>query len=160
MTFLDKQKLKKLHQQTFIKRNVNCPFCVLSHSVVNNSCSLPDSFHPWNFFRQEYWSGFPCPPPGDLPNPRIKFRSPSLQTDSLLPEPPGKPKNTGVGSLSLLQGTFLTQESNQGLLQCRQILYQLSYQGSPYIYINSYKQNGMSYNNKGIYIMYTCLLYL
>ena len=46
-------------------------------------------------------------------------------------EPPGKPKNTGMGSLSLLQGFFPTQESNQGLLHCRQILYQLSYQGSP-----------------------------
>ena len=46
-------------------------------------------------------------------------------------EPPGKPKNTGVGSLSLLQGNFLTQELNQGLLHCRQILCQLSYQGSP-----------------------------
>ena len=42
----------------------------------------------------------------------------------------GKPKITGVGSLSLLQGIFPTQESNQGLLHCRQILYQLSYQGS------------------------------
>ena len=42
-----------------------------------------------------------------------------------------KPKNTGVGSLSLLQEIFPTQESNQGLLHCRQILYQLSYQGSP-----------------------------
>ena len=40
-------------------------------------------------------------------------------------------QNTGVGSLFLLQGIFLTQESNQGLLHCRQILYQLSYQGSP-----------------------------
>ena len=40
-------------------------------------------------------------------------------------------KNTGVGSHSLLQGIFLTQESNRGLLHCRQILYQLSYQGSP-----------------------------
>ena len=39
--------------------------------------------------------------------------------------------NTRVGSLSLLQGIFLTQESNRGLLHCRQILYQLSYQGSP-----------------------------
>ena len=39
--------------------------------------------------------------------------------------------NTKVGSLSLLQGIFLTQESNRGLLHCRQILYQLSYQGSP-----------------------------
>ena len=40
-------------------------------------------------------------------------------------------QNTGVGSLSLLQGIFLTQESNQSLLHCRQILYQLSYDGSP-----------------------------
>ena len=46
-------------------------------------------------------------------------------------EPQGKPKNTGVGSLSLLQGIFLTQESNQGFLHCRRILYQLSYEGSP-----------------------------
>jgi len=47
----------------------------------------------------------PCPPPGDLPYPGIKPRSPALQVDSLLTEPPGKPKNTGVGSLSLLQGS-------------------------------------------------------
>ena len=40
-------------------------------------------------------------------------------------------QNTGVGSLSLLQGIFPTQESNRGLLQYRRILYQLSYQGSP-----------------------------
>ena len=40
-------------------------------------------------------------------------------------------KNTGVGSLSLLQGIFPTQELIQGLLHCRQILYQLSYEGSP-----------------------------
>ena len=40
-------------------------------------------------------------------------------------------QNTGVGSLSLLQGIFPTQELKQGLLRCRRILYQLSYQGSP-----------------------------
>ena len=40
-------------------------------------------------------------------------------------------KNTGVGSLSLLQWIFLTQGSNQGLLHCRPILYQLSFEGSP-----------------------------
>ena len=56
-----------------------------------------------------------------------------MQTDSLPSEPPGKPKNSGVGSLSLLQGIFLTPELNQGLLHCRWILYQLSYQGIPYI---------------------------
>ena len=42
-------------------------------------------------------------------------------------EPPGEPTNTGVGSLSLLQGIFSTQESNQRLLHCRWILYQLSF---------------------------------
>ena len=44
---------------------------------------------------------------------------------------PGKPKNTRVGSLSLLQGILLTQELNRGLLHFRQILYQPSYQGVP-----------------------------
>ena len=48
------------------------------------------------FCRQEYWSGVPCPPPGDLPNPRIEPRSPTLQADSLQSEPPGKPMNAGV----------------------------------------------------------------
>ena len=42
--------------------------------------------------------GFPCLPSGDLPNPGTEPRSPALQVDSLLPEPPGKAKNTGVGS--------------------------------------------------------------
>ena len=56
----------------------------------------------------------------------IEPRSPSLHADSLLSEPTGKPKNTGVGSLFLLQGNFPTQELKRVLLQCRQILYQLS----------------------------------
>ena len=57
-------------------------------------------------------------------------RSPALQVVSLPADPPGKPKNTGVGSLSLIQWIFPTQESNRGLPHCRWILYQLSYQGS------------------------------
>ena len=64
-------------------------------------------------------------------SPGIEPKSPTLQADSLPSEPPGKPKNTGVSSLSLLQGIFPTQGSNPGLLRCRQILYQLNYQGSP-----------------------------
>ena len=71
------------------------------------------------------------PSPGDLPDPGNKARSPALQADSLPSEPPGKPMNAGLGSLSLLQEIFLTQESNLGPLYCMQILYQLSYQGSP-----------------------------
>ena len=43
------------------------------------------------FSGQEYWSGLPCPPPGDLPNPGIDPRSPTLQEESLPAELPGKP---------------------------------------------------------------------
>ena len=81
------------------------------------------------------WVATPHPPPGHLPNPGIKARSPTLQEESLPSVPPGKPKNTGVGSLSLLQGLFPTQESNPGLPHCRQILYQLNYQYLPQKYL-------------------------
>ena len=56
---------------------------LLSRSVVSDSAA------PWTvarqaalsmgFSRQKYWSGLPCPPPGDLPNPGVKARSPALQ---------------------------------------------------------------------------------
>ena len=46
-------------------------------------CSLPDSSLLGDSPRQEYWSGLPCPPPEDLPNPGIKSRSSALQADSL-----------------------------------------------------------------------------
>ena len=42
------------------------------------------------FSKQEYWSGLPFPSPGDLPSPRVKPRSPTLQADALPSEPPGK----------------------------------------------------------------------
>ena len=70
-----------------------------------------------------------------FPNPGLQPRSPALWANSLPAEPQGKPKNNGVGSLSLLHHIFPTQESNQGLLHCRWILYQLSYHGSPSCYI-------------------------
>jgi len=95
--------------------------CVLSQSVMSDSLLPTRLVCLWGFSRQEYWSGLPCLPPGDLPNP---WTEPSLlQADSLPFEPPGKPMNTGVGSLSLLQGIFLTQESNWGLLHFRQIFF-------------------------------------
>ena len=52
------------------------------------ACQAPLSV---GFSWQEYWSGLPVPSPGDLSDPGIKPRSPTLQADSLLPEPPGKP---------------------------------------------------------------------
>jgi len=54
------------------------------------------------FSRLEYWSGLLFPSPGDLPNPGIEPRSPAWQGDSLPAEASGKPKNSGVGVLSLL----------------------------------------------------------
>ena len=86
------------------------------------------TYHPppsMGFSRQEDWSRLPISSPEDLPDPGIELRSSALQVDSLLSEPPGKPKNTVVDSLSLLQGIFPTQESNWVLLHYKWILYQL-----------------------------------
>ena len=58
----------------------------------------PRTIESMGFSRQGYWSGLPCPPPGDLPNPAIEPRSPTLQIDSLPAEPQGKLRNTGEGS--------------------------------------------------------------
>ena len=132
-------------------------------------CNSPgSSVHGFSW--QEYWSGLPRPPPGDLSAQGSNLCLCFLhwQAGSLPLIPPGKPpykvcavlrlvaqsrptlcdpmdcsppgssvhgdspgKNTGVGCHALLQGIFLTQESNWGLPHYRRILYQLSYQGSP-----------------------------
>ena len=88
---------------------------------------------PWNFPGQNTGVGSLSLLQEDLPNPGIEPRTPTLQADSLPAEPQRKPKNIGVGSLCSLQWISLTQELNWGLLHCRQILYQLNYQGSPII---------------------------
>ena len=65
----------------------SCPIFATPWTVA---CQAPLSME---FSRQEYWSGLPCPPPGDLFNPEIEHRSPAIQADSLLSEPaesPGK----------------------------------------------------------------------
>ena len=80
------------------------------------------------FPRQEYWSGLPHSPPGDLPNPGINCRQ--IFTIRATRE---AQEGIEVGSLALLQKIFLTQESNRGFLHCRWILHQLSYQGSPFL---------------------------
>ena len=145
--------------------------CVVA-SVMSNSlrlywtivCQAPLSM---GFSRQEYWSGLPFTPPGDLSNPgkeptsvmsthigrwvlylgnwygdqkgstfderrgkrstysgMVLILGNLIMARSILYSPWNSPgQNTGVGSLSLLQGIFPTQESNPGLLNCRQILY-------------------------------------
>ena len=62
-----------------------------SCSVVSNSLQ-PPTIQSMEFSRPECWSGQPCPSPGDLPNPGIKSRSPTLQADSLPAELAGKPR--------------------------------------------------------------------
>ena len=69
---------------------------------------------------------------------KTESESHSVVSDSLRPHGPDSPwnspgQNTGVGSLALLQGIFLTQGSNLGLPHCRRILYQLSHKRNPTI---------------------------
>ena len=87
-----------------------CVCAMLILSVVSNSlrphgCRL---LRPQGFSRQEYSSGLPFPPPGDLSNLGIEPWSPTLRAHSLPSKPLGKPKNTGVGSQSLF-----SRESSQ-----------------------------------------------
>ena len=99
--------------------------------VTQLCLTVCDPMDCMEFCRPEYWSGQPFPSPGDLPNPGMESRSPTLQADSLPVEPPGKPKNTEVGSLSLLQGIFPNQKLNRGPLHCRQILLPTELLGKP-----------------------------
>ena len=70
----------------------------VKESEVAQSCpTLMDSWTAahqappsMEFSRQEYWSGLPFPSPGDIPDPQIEPRSPAVQADALLSEPPGK----------------------------------------------------------------------
>jgi len=63
------------------------------------------------FSRQVDWSGLPFLPPGDIPNPGIEPRSPALQSDTLLSEPPGKP----IDILTIIQINLLSK--NLGALE-------------------------------------------
>ena len=112
------EELRKLLCCVLFRRSV-----MFDYLQLHGLCSLPGSF-VHGILQARILGGLSCPPPGDLPNPGIELRSPALQADSLPFEPPGKSKNMGVGSLSLLQGIFLIQESNWGLLHWRRILYQ------------------------------------
>ena len=86
--------------------------------------------HTWKLFQEHLHYAY-----------SLESESHSVMSNSLQPHRLYSPwnslgQNTGVGSLSILQGIFPTQESNWGLLCCRRILYQLSYQGSPFHYLS------------------------
>ena len=108
--------------------------------LVQSVCRVQLFVTPWTaarqaplsvgFSRQEYWSGLPCLPPGDLPNPGVKpgfshiaGRFFTMWTTREAPRI--------LDWVASLQGIFPTQGSNLGLLHCRQILYCLSHQRNP-----------------------------
>ena len=74
-----------------------CVYVLVAHSCLTDcdplDCNPPRLFCPWDFPGKYtgYWRGLPFPPPGDLPDPGMEFRSLTLQADSLPSEPPGKP---------------------------------------------------------------------
>ena len=72
------------------------------------------------FSRQKYWSGLPCPPPGDLPNPGIEPRSSALQADSSPSEPLGKPVWRGQGVVPASFFSFSFFRECKELLQASQ----------------------------------------
>ena len=107
----------------------------LSHSVVSTLCDPMDCSPPGSSVHgdspgKSTGGGCHAFPQGIFPtqgsNPGLHCRRILYRLSHL-----GKHMNTRVGNLSLLQGIFLTQESNWDLLHCRWIIYQLKYQGSP-----------------------------
>ena len=73
-----------------------CCYLVISHVGLfatpwTVACQAPQSM---GFLWQEYWSGLPFPPPGDLPDPKIEPVSPALAGGFFTTDPPGKPRNT------------------------------------------------------------------
>ena len=104
-----------------------CPS--LSPRVFSNSCPLSRWRHPTIPFSVICFSSCPQYFPAS-----VKSESCSVVSDSLRPHglysPWNSPgQNTGVGSLSFLQGILPTHRSNLGLPHCRRILYQLSHKG-------------------------------
>ena len=73
-------------------KSLSCVWLFAAHGLYIQSME---------FSRKEYWSGWPFPSPGDLPNPGIEPRSPTMQVDSLPFEPPRKPKETQISPKTL-----------------------------------------------------------
>ena len=106
-------KEKESSEQTYqvmVSREMNNGILSILVKVAQSCPALcgPMDYTVYGILQARILENFPSP--RDLPNPGIEPRSPTLQVDSLPAEPQGKPKNTGVGSLSRLQRIFLTLE--------------------------------------------------
>ena len=91
--------------------------CIFSHfscvrlfaTLWTVICQAPLSMR---FSRQEYWSGLPCPSPGDLPDPEIEpasLMSPALAAGSLPLAPPGRPQSSKETNFYIERDNFLTR---------------------------------------------------
>ena len=104
-----------LYHTSHYNRKCLPAYSVASGSLQHHGLQPARLLCPWGFPRQEYWSGLPCPPPGDLPNPGIKPGLPHCR--QILYHLRHQESPRILHSLSLLQGIILTPESNWGLLR-------------------------------------------
>ena len=109
MSLEDNKEHTRTHTHTYSDLQWDCAVLCLVVQLCLTLCDPMDyTVHGIFQARILVWVAFPST--GDLPNPGIEPRSPTLQANSLPVEPQGKSKNTGMGSLSLLQPIFPTQE--------------------------------------------------
>ena len=111
---------KKYLHTHYMPRAVQSTARVVVH-LATQSCptlcdpmdwGLPGFFVRGDSSGQEYWSGLPCPSPGDLPDPGIVPGSPALQADSLPAELPGKPMQS-MGKYNVGQDSNLPSKGFQ-----------------------------------------------
>ena len=102
------------------------PLSVVSDSLRPAWTVAHHGFLSMGFSRQEYWSGLPCPPPGDLPDSGIKPRSLTLQADSLPSEPPGKPREDVI-IMEVKKCSMLDSPSNHPPDNCPRSVEKLSF---------------------------------
>ena len=70
-----------------------CSVAQLCPTLCDSMACSPPGSSVLGFFRQEYWSGLPFPPPGDLPDPGIELVSPALADGFVTTVPSGEPKS-------------------------------------------------------------------
>ena len=117
---------KQLEGICVLHVNVNVKVAQLCPTLCDSMDCSPPGSSVRGILQARILEWVAIPFQGIFPNQGSNPGLPQLRADSLLSEPPRKPKNTGVGGLSHLYGNFLSRELNRGLLHCR-----LSYQGSP-----------------------------
>ena len=111
----------KAHSQPLPQVGILCVVCcclVVSDALCPNELQPSRLLCPWGFSRQEYWSGLPCSPPGDFPNPGVEPRSPVLQVDSLPSKPPGIIQLLLIPSKNLEGIEFIYFHRHKGEEQC------------------------------------------